>query len=135
VLQAYEAIPEPAVLLVARSSEPGQLLGILLEGFGFRVLECRGASHVREALGRELPCVALVDPGLADVRDSLELIHAHGALPILLLVDREEPAPADTCAALGADAWERLEGKPTAILSALRDLLGRALEPAPALTP
>jgi DNA-binding response OmpR family regulator len=128
VLDAYEANSEPAILMVARDGERGRLLGILLEGFGFRVLECRDQGQVREALVQAVPSVAMVDASLGDARESMALIHERGDLPVLLLVGGESGAPERVAADLGADAWARLDTRPDGILSALRGLLvGAAL--------
>jgi len=123
VLDAYEANSEPAILMVARDGEKGRLLGILLEGFGFRVLECRDQRQVRAALAQDVPSVAMVDAELGDARESMALIHERGDLPVLLLVGGESAAPARLAADLGASAWARLDTRPDGILHALRGLL------------
>ncbi len=123
MLHAYEASSEPALLMVARDGEAGRLLGILLEGFGFRVLECHDQGEVRATLERELPALALLDAGLEDARESMALIQERGELPVLLLVGEDEGAGEPLCTAFGASAWQRLESRPDGILRALRGLL------------
>ena len=126
MLQAYEGIPEPSVLLACGNSEPIRLLTIVLEGFGYQPLECRGEQEARDLLGNNSPCAALVDLSLEAAESICALVVDDAELPLVVLLDSDEADPEARSQQLGAEGWERLDAAPERILRRLRQLIAPA---------
>jgi len=123
MLQAYEGIPEPSVLLACGDSEPIRLLAIVLEGFGYQPLECRGEQEARDKLAGNSPCAALVDLSLEAAEAICSLVVSDAELPLVVLLDVGEDDPDARSRQLGALGWERLDAAPERILQRLRQLI------------
>ncbi len=123
MLQAYEATPEPSVLLASGESEAIRLLAIVLEGFGFVPLECKHEEEALEQLGKNLPCAALVYLGLEAAGPICALVKQREELPLMVLVDADEPDPEERRRIMGARHWEWVDAPVERILEKLRSLL------------
>ena len=124
MLQAYEGIPEPSVLLAFGRSEPIRLLAIVLEGFGYMPLECHCEQEARDKLRSNSPCAALVDLSLETAESICSLVVTDAELPLVVLLDEQEQDPQARSQELGALGWERLDAPPERILKRLRELTG-----------
>lgn len=123
MLQAYEGIPEPSVLLACGNSEPIRLLAIVLEGFGYRPLECRSEQTARQELASNSPCAALVDLSLDAAEAICALVVDDAGLPLVVLLDDALEDPDAHSQRLGALGWERLDAPAERILGRLRELI------------
>lgn len=123
MLQAYEGIPEPSVLLACGNSEPIRLLAIVLEGFGYRPLECQNEQAVRQELASNSPCAALVDLSLDAAEAICALVVEDAGLPLVVLLADHTDDPDAHSLRLGALGWERLDAPAERILERLRDLI------------
>ncbi len=128
MLQAYEGIPEPSVLLACGNSEPIRLLAIVLEGFGYRPLECHDEQTARQELAANSPCAALVDMSLDAAEAICELVVEDAGLPLVVLLGDAEDDPEDHSQRLGALGWEHLDAPAERILGRLRDLISQRAE-------
>jgi DNA-binding response OmpR family regulator len=123
MILAYEATPEPSVLLACGESEAIRLLAIVLEGFGYIPLECRQADEARDCLEKNLPQAALVDLGLEDAMSICSLVDEADGLPLLIVLDEEETDPQTRMAQCGAKGWVRMSDPAERILRLLREVI------------
>jgi DNA-binding response OmpR family regulator len=123
MILAYEATPEPSVLLAGGDSEPMRLLAIVLEGFGYHPLECRQESEAVDHLEANLPCAALVYLGLKSAGSICELLRSHEQIPLVVLVDGTEEDPESHSQSLGASHWDWVDAPADRILKRLRQLV------------
>lgn len=123
MILAYEATPEPSVLLACSESEAIRLLAIVLEGFGYIPLECRQADETRDCLEKNLPQAALVDMQLEDAESICALVDEADGLPLLILLDEEESNPEARMAECRAKGWIRIGAPAERILRLLREVI------------
>ena len=123
MLHAYEATPQPAVLLAGRQREALRLFGIVLEGFGYVFFECADAESAQEIIQQSPPNLAIVDSGLDDAELVCAMVIEQEDCPLLLLVDESCEEPERLKQAMGATAWQTLGAEPEHLLESLRRLL------------
>lgn len=122
MLEFVQVVPEWSVLLAVGDPECARLLGIILDGFGYKTLECQLVDDARRHLSQIVPIVAVVDLALRDAKEICGAVKESGGVPLLVLVAAEEEEPEALCQQLQADAWEKLDAEPEKFLSALRRL-------------
>ncbi len=128
MLHAYEATPQPSVLLAGRQREDLRLFGIVLEGFGYDFYECADAESAQEVFQQSPPSLVIVDSGLEEAELVCAMVLEQEDCPMLLLVDESCEEPERLKQTMGASAWQTLGAEPEHLLEALR----RLLNPVPA---
>lgn len=123
MLNVYEATPEPSVLLACDGCESVRNLAVVLEGFGYTPLECKGADDVSQMLSENFPCLALVCLDQEDIDMICELINQRDDLSMLIMLNNGHEDPESTARDLGALAWEYLDAPVESILLKLRQML------------
>ncbi len=123
MLDAYEATPEPSVLLACSACEPVHALAFILEGFGYTAFECKGIEEVNNVLSENFPCIALVCAEQKDIKEICDLINQREDLFLLVLIEKENEDPDSKAKELGAFDWIYIDTQPEKILIKLRKIL------------
>jgi len=123
MLTVYEATPEPSVLLACDGCESVRNLAVILEGFGYTLLECKGVGDVSQMLGENFPSLAVVCLNQKDIDRICELINQRDDLAMLVLVENGHEDPESTARDLGALDWEYIDASAEKILLKLRQML------------
>jgi len=122
MLQVDEVTSDWSVLLAMTRAETVRLLGIVLDGFGYRPLECHDNDSVYGHLTDTTPFAAVVDMRLDDADQICRMINERGGISLVILLGAETEDPESRVKEFSAEAWESTEAGPERILKILRNL-------------
>jgi hypothetical protein len=121
MLEVDDVQSEWSVLLAMTDAECVKLLSVVLDGFGYAPLECQDKDEVFDRLSKTTPFAAVVDARFADAGEICQMVHEHGGVSLLVLLnDGEEPEGQKE--KLQADEWQSISAGPEKILLSLRKL-------------
>ncbi|MBN2497607.1 MAG: hypothetical protein JXR96_23645 [Deltaproteobacteria bacterium] len=120
MIQAYEATPEPSILLAYGRSEFFDLLAIVLEGFGYRPLACAGLEQAEKHMQEGRPAAAIVDWTLEESKAICEMLQQPESCPVLVVFPDGISDLDELGQQSGAQAWERASEGPERMLEILR---------------
>ena len=126
MLQVDEVTSDWSVLLAMNETENARLLSVILDGFGYRPLECRDNNSVFKQLSKTTPFAAVVDLRLADSDEICNLVVERGGVSLVVLLDDDEEDPEGIIEKYGAEAWESVDASPENILFVLRQLANQS---------
>jgi ActR/RegA family two-component response regulator len=121
MLEVDDVQSEWSVLLAMTDAECVKLLSVVLDGFGYAPLECQSKDDVFEHLSQTTPFAAVVDARLDDSAEICQMVHEHGGVSLLVLLNEIED-PEDLRKKLQADEWQPVSAGPEKILLSLRKL-------------
>lgn len=121
--QPEEAYIELSVLLAMTEKETVRLLGVVLDGFGYKPIECNDRDAFYEKLLISKPFAAIVDLQLDQSNDLCKMVSDHGGVKLIILLPETETNPELQMQELHADAWTSTHANPETLLTNLRNLL------------
>jgi ActR/RegA family two-component response regulator len=127
MLEVDDVQSEWSVLLAMTDSECVKLLSVVLDGFGYAPLECRGKEDVFTRLSTTTPFAAVVDARFADAGEICQMVHEHGGISLLVLLNEVED-PEEQKTKLQADEWQSVSAGPEKILLSLRKLANQGAQ-------
>ena len=121
MLEVDDVQSEWSVLLAMTDAECVKLLSVVLDGFGYAPLECQDKDEVFDRLSKTTPFAAVVDARFADAGEICQMVHEHGGVSLLVLLNEGEE-PEGQKEKLQADEWQSISAGPEKILLSLRKL-------------
>ena len=123
MLQVDEVNSDWSVLLAMGESETVRLLGIVLDGFGYKPIECCNGDSAFDSLSDNTPFAAVVDMRLAEAERICKMVNERGGVYLIVLIDDEsDQDPQETSRRMQANAWQSVEAEPEKLLGTLRDI-------------
>jgi len=121
--------PEPdTVVVVEDDAHIADLLDLYLRREGFRVLLARDGDEGLALVGREEPCLVILDVGLPGSRDGFDVcreLRSKGTLPVLFLTARQDETDRVVGLELGADDYVVKPFSPRELVARVKAILRR----------
>jgi len=122
MIQIDEDTSDWSVLLALTDKEASLLLSIVLDGFGYKPLECDDRNKALELLSNNSPFVAIVDTGLPKFEDICNMVSERENISLFLLTEDNSQAE-EVKERYKADACETLPVQAEQVLKTLRILV------------
>jgi DNA-binding response OmpR family regulator len=124
MLHSDESNPPPKILLAFRDVESIHLLSIVLEGFGYSVVQCRDVHAAEQAIEDNTMTAVIVHLGLQDAQAICESSNLHD-LPLLVLHENSKQDRPTWLDDMGKLELESEDAEPDQILGKLANLTHR----------